>query len=147
MTLADALHLMIVTQLAGNQKCTRGGRPYTGGEMRRSRSAGDKFVFGSRRRTLTPSSGVNDEDEDNEAFIGMKSPRPNKATSPSRNPPLSKDRQYWRSHYNIIDWKRQHPNEFEQKEFERFHKWIFESDKNATLQKDIVSLMKLLFRK
>ncbi|VDM55298.1 unnamed protein product [Angiostrongylus costaricensis] len=103
--------------------------------MRRSRSAGDKFVFGSRRRTLTPSSGQNDEEEDNEAFIGMKSPRPNKAASPSKNPPLTKDRQYWQSNYHITDWKQQHPNEFEQKEFERFSKWIFERGNEENIMK------------
>uniref|UniRef100_A0A0K0DPE3 Cathepsin propeptide inhibitor domain-containing protein n=1 Tax=Angiostrongylus cantonensis TaxID=6313 RepID=A0A0K0DPE3_ANGCA len=103
--------------------------------MRRSRSAGDKFVFGSRRRTLTPSSGRNDEEENNEAFIGMKSPRPNKAASPSNNPLLNKDRQYWQSHYHITDWKQQHPNEFEQKEFERFNKWIFERGNEENIMK------------
>ncbi|WKY00853.1 hypothetical protein Q1695_015123 [Nippostrongylus brasiliensis] len=115
--------------------------------MRRSRSAGDKFVFGSRRRTLTPSSRVTDEEQNSESLIGLKSPRPNKAVTPSRNPQLSKDRQYWSSNYHITEWRKEHPNDFEQKEFERFHKWIFESDKNASLQKDVVSLMKILFRK
>ncbi|KAK6740321.1 hypothetical protein RB195_008656 [Necator americanus] len=116
-------------------------------DMKRSRSAGDKFVFGSRRRTLTPSSRYDEEEEDKESFIGLQSPRPNKAPSPSPNPPLTKDRQYWHSNYHITDWKRQHPNEFEKKEFEKFHKWIFESDKNAPVQKDVVTLMKMFFRK
>ncbi|KAK6049780.1 hypothetical protein COOONC_12715 [Cooperia oncophora] len=115
--------------------------------MRRSRSAGDKFVFGSRRRTLTPS-GVGEDEQNSELLIGLKSPRPNRApSSPAKNPQLSKDRQYWSSNYHITDWRRQHPTEFEQKEVERFHKWIFESDKNAPIHKDVVSLMKMLFQK
>ncbi|KAK5983671.1 hypothetical protein GCK32_020875 [Trichostrongylus colubriformis] len=117
--------------------------------MRRSRSAGDKFVFGSRRRTLTPSSRVDEEEQNSESFIGMKSPRPNRAPlSEATNPQLSKDRYYWSSNYQITNWRQQqHPNEFEQKELERFHKWIFESDKNAAMRKDVVSLVKMLFQK
>ncbi|XGW18722.1 hypothetical protein V3C99_002935, partial [Haemonchus contortus] len=117
--------------------------------MRRSRSAGDKFVFGSRRRTLTPSSRFDEEEQDTESFIGMKSPRPNRAPmSPARNPQLSKDRQYWNSNYHITEWQRRQPsNEFEKKELERFHKWILESDKNASVRQDVVNLVKMLFQK
>ncbi|CAI4226083.1 unnamed protein product [Auanema sp. JU1783] len=109
--------------------------------MRRSRSAGDKFVFGARRRTLTPAAGTGRKAIQPEASrIGVVSPRPIRSTKPRFG------ENYWSSNYSIKDIKSQHPEAFDEKEFEKFHKWLFMRDKSSTVDNDIRKLIKMLFK-